>query len=98
VSSVTTVCNAAIHKYLFVADLVGQNLLKIPQIYLNLLMFFLQIAWPLIAVLFLLNMDLHPAEVLEDNKKVGIKMFILACLVCQATQKDALNQGSHVKF
>jgi hypothetical protein len=68
-----TICNATIHKYLFVADLVGQNDFKIRKIYIHLLMFFVQIPWPLIGIIITLNANFQPASVIEKGKAVSFE-------------------------
>jgi hypothetical protein len=72
-ASMATVCNATIHKYLFVAELVSQKDHALPQWLVNFLMFFLQILWPIIGLILCLGIDVQPAMIIEENKEVGIK-------------------------
>jgi hypothetical protein len=70
-AGMATVCNATIHKYLFVAELVSQKDHALPQWVVNFLMFFLQILWPIIGIILCLGIDVQPASVIEESRIVS---------------------------
>jgi hypothetical protein len=67
-----TVCNATIHRFLFVSDLIAPGYNKISKTFVNSLMVFLQIVWPLIAAIMAAQVDMKPHHVIEESKKVGV--------------------------
>lgn len=72
ISSMATVCNATIHRYVFVSNLVDQNSKNISKSHIYILMFIIQIVWPLIAVLACLKIDLRPQQALDEFKIVSL--------------------------
>jgi hypothetical protein len=66
-----SVCNAMIHKYLFVLDMLDQNRFKYLQFQVKLAMVLLQIIWPVFAALFLLRIDMQPDKEVKVAKLVS---------------------------
>jgi hypothetical protein len=69
--------NAAIHKYLFVTELCGHGIYKLPRVYINCLMFITQFVWPLSAGICTWNFDIYPPETLAKSKEVNFKYINL---------------------
>lgn len=69
--NIATVCNAAIHKYLFVSELVDQSSYNFSKLQVNTLMIFLQFLWPLLATLLSLKTPIQPVWAVEESKTVG---------------------------
>jgi hypothetical protein len=69
--NIATMCNATIHRYLFVSDFAGDKQHRLPKIFVNTFMVFLQIIWPLVAATLLLKIDFHPSATIEENKNVN---------------------------
>ena len=61
-----TICNATIHRYVFVSDLVDRNAKRDSKIHIYILMFIIQVVWPLAAVLVCLRIDLRPKQALDE--------------------------------
>lgn len=70
-SAIATVCNATIHKYLFVFGSIGKNKFKLSKTKVYFFMFFLQSLWPLVGALTVTIIDLRPLKAMEESKMVS---------------------------
>jgi hypothetical protein len=75
-TNVSTMCNAAIHKYLFVSNLTGEGGYKLSQTYVYLFMVFLQVIWPLVAAFSVLKIDYQTGAMIEETRSVSRRFFV----------------------
>jgi hypothetical protein len=69
-ASMATICNATIHRFLFITELFAENYYKIPKLYVNSAMFFVQILWPLSGAILTSRVEMRPENVVNESKKV----------------------------